>query len=61
MRSTPSQPRSPNLSLDRFSNERVSKRSSLSLDLNANEDRLSDNSLSDNMEDGERPCVSVCV
>ncbi|XP_060755908.1 protein Aster-C isoform X2 [Neoarius graeffei] len=50
-RSTPSQPRTPNLSLNRFSNERVSKRSSLSLDLNANEDRLSDNSLTDSMEE----------
>ncbi|KAF7691680.1 protein Aster-C isoform X1 [Silurus meridionalis] len=57
-RSTPSQPRSPNLSLDRFSNERLSKRSSLSLDLNANEDRLSDNSVSDSMEEVERDCVS---
>ncbi|XP_062841903.1 protein Aster-C isoform X2 [Trichomycterus rosablanca] len=50
--------RSPNLSLDRFSNERVSKRSSLSLDLNANEDRLLDNSLSDSMEEVERECAS---
>ncbi|XP_053084111.1 protein Aster-C isoform X3 [Pangasianodon hypophthalmus] len=60
VRSTPSQPRSPNLSLDRFSNEQVSKRSSLSLDLNANEDRLSDNSLSDSMEEGERPMEREC-
>ncbi|KAF5903635.1 GRAM domain-containing protein 1C isoform X1 [Clarias magur] len=58
VRSTPSHPRSPNLSLDRFSNDRVSKRSSLSLDLNANEDRLSDNSLSDDLEDVEREYVS---
>ncbi|XP_058232430.1 protein Aster-C [Hemibagrus wyckioides] len=58
VRSTPSQPRSPNLSLDRFSNERVSKHSSLSLDLNANEGRLSDNSLSDSMEEAERDCLS---
>ncbi|XP_017308944.1 protein Aster-C isoform X1 [Ictalurus punctatus] len=58
VRSTPSQPRSPNLSLDRISNERVAKHSSLSLDLNANEDRISDNSLSDSMEDVERDCVS---
>lgn len=57
-RSTPSHPRSPNLSLDRFSNERVSKRSSLSLDLNANEDRPSDNSLSDNVEEIEGECMS---
>ncbi|XP_060717451.1 protein Aster-C isoform X1 [Tachysurus vachellii] len=58
VRSTPSQPRSPNLSLDRFSNERASKHSSLSLDLNANEGRLSDNSLSDSMEEAERDYLS---
>ncbi|KAK3541638.1 hypothetical protein QTP86_033739, partial [Hemibagrus guttatus] len=58
VRSTPSQPRSPNLSLDRFSNERVSKHSSLSVDLNANEGRLLDNSLSDSMEEAEQDCLS---
>ncbi|XP_007249088.2 protein Aster-C isoform X1 [Astyanax mexicanus] len=59
-RSTASRQRSPDLSLERFSNERMSKRSSHSLDLNANEDRLSENSLSDSMEEGavERDCVS---
>ncbi|XP_072513769.1 protein Aster-C [Salminus brasiliensis] len=57
-RSTASRQRSPDLSLERFSHERVSKRSSHSLDLNANEDRLSENSLSDSMEEVERECVS---
>ncbi|KAL7840769.1 hypothetical protein AOLI_G00260920 [Acnodon oligacanthus] len=57
-RSTTSRQRSPDLSLERFSRERVSKRSSLSLDLNANEDRLSENSLSDSVEEVERDCVS---
>ncbi|XP_017572767.1 protein Aster-C [Pygocentrus nattereri] len=57
-RSTTSRQRSPDLSLERFSHERVSKRSSLSLDLNANEDRLTENSLSDSMEEVERDCVS---
>ncbi|KAK9953337.1 hypothetical protein ABG768_017339 [Culter alburnus] len=51
--STPSHQRSPNLSLNRSGSERVSKRSSLSLDLNANEDQLSDNSRSDSLEEGE--------
>ncbi len=36
----------------------MSKRSSLSLDLNANEDQLSDNSRSDSLEEGE---MCVCV
>uniref|UniRef100_A0A673G582 GRAM domain containing 1c n=1 Tax=Sinocyclocheilus rhinocerous TaxID=307959 RepID=A0A673G582_9TELE len=40
--------------------ERVSKHSSLSLDLNANEDQLSENSRSDSLEEGEM-CVCVCV
>ncbi|KAI4888004.1 hypothetical protein NFI96_034671 [Prochilodus magdalenae] len=57
-RSTASRQRSPDLSLERFSHERVSKRSSLSLDLNANEDRVSENSLSDSIEEVERDCVS---
>ncbi|XDV47465.1 hypothetical protein PO909_017085 [Leuciscus waleckii] len=51
--STPSHQRSPNLSLNRSGSERVSKRSSLSLDLNANEDQLSENSRSDSLEEGE--------
>ncbi|KTG02622.1 hypothetical protein cypCar_00003426 [Cyprinus carpio] len=51
--STPSHQRSPNLSLNRSGSERVSKRSSLSLDLNANEDQLSDNSRSDSLEEVE--------
>ncbi|TSK98432.1 GRAM domain-containing protein 1C [Bagarius yarrelli] len=59
VRYTPSQPRTPNLSLDGFSNERMSKQSSLSLDLNANEGRLTDNSLSDSMEEAERDCLSL--
>uniref|UniRef100_A0A672NDK5 GRAM domain containing 1C n=1 Tax=Sinocyclocheilus grahami TaxID=75366 RepID=A0A672NDK5_SINGR len=49
--STPSHQRSPNLSLNRSGSERVSKHSSLSLDLNANEDQLSDNSRSDSLEE----------
>ncbi|XP_051738459.1 protein Aster-C isoform X2 [Ctenopharyngodon idella] len=51
--STPSHQRSPNLSLNRSGSERVSKRSSHSLDLNANEDQLSDNSRSDSLEEVE--------
>lgn len=51
--STPSHQHSPNLSLNRSGSERVSKRSSLSLDLNANEDQLSDNSRSDSLEEVE--------
>ncbi|XP_056104874.1 protein Aster-C isoform X2 [Rhinichthys klamathensis goyatoka] len=56
--STPSHQRSPNLSLNRSGSERVSKRSSLSLDLNANEDQLSDNSRSDSLEEVEE-CETV--
>ncbi|KAF4095864.1 protein Aster-C isoform X2 [Onychostoma macrolepis] len=57
--STPSHQRSPNLSLNRSGSERVSKRSSLSLDLNANEDQLTDNSRSDSQEEvEERETVS---
>ncbi|XP_026056264.1 GRAM domain-containing protein 1C-like isoform X1 [Carassius auratus] len=51
--STPSHQRSPNLSLNHSGSERVSKRSALSLDLNANEDQLSDNSRSDSLEEVE--------
>lgn len=51
--SPPSRQRSPNLSLNRSGSDRVSKRSSLSLDLNANEDQLSDNSRSDSLEEAE--------
>ncbi|ROK23357.1 GRAM domain-containing protein 1C [Anabarilius grahami] len=56
--STPSHQRSPNLSLNRSGSERVSKRSSLSLDLNANEDQLSNNSRSDSLEEVEE-CEKV--
>lgn len=52
-RSTPSQRRSPAPSLDRLAPERVSKRSSLSLDLNANENEVSEQSGSDSIEDVE--------
>ncbi|KAK1807021.1 hypothetical protein P4O66_004849 [Electrophorus voltai] len=57
-RSTPSCHRSPALPLHRFAPERTSKCSSLSLDLNANESRLSDSSLSGSMEEVERECAS---
>lgn len=57
--SPPSRQRSPNLSLNRSGSDRVSKRSSLSLDLNANEDQLSDNSRSDSFEEGT--CLTLCV
>ncbi|KAK7123762.1 hypothetical protein R3I93_022010 [Phoxinus phoxinus] len=56
--STPSHQRSPNLSLNQSGSERVSKHSSLSLDLNANEDQLSDNSRSDSLEEVEE-CETV--
>ncbi|XP_035514131.1 protein Aster-C-like [Morone saxatilis] len=52
-RSTPSQRRSPVPSLDRLAPERVSKRSSLSLDLNANENGVSEQSGSESIEDVE--------
>ncbi|XP_033494108.1 protein Aster-C isoform X1 [Epinephelus lanceolatus] len=52
-RSTPSQRRSPVPSLDRLAPERVSKRSSLSLDLNANENEASEQSGSESIEDVE--------
>uniref|UniRef100_UPI0037E73226 protein Aster-C isoform X2 n=1 Tax=Semicossyphus pulcher TaxID=241346 RepID=UPI0037E73226 len=52
-RSTPSQRRSPAPSLDRLASERGSKRSSLSLDLNANENGVSEPSGSESIEDVE--------
>ncbi|KAM4606369.1 protein Aster-C isoform 2-T2 [Polymixia lowei] len=52
-RNTISQQRSPVPPLDRFALERVSKRSSLSLDLNANLDGLSDQSASESAEEVE--------
>ncbi|KAM7390472.1 hypothetical protein PAMA_008569 [Pampus argenteus] len=58
-RSTRSQQRSPAPSLDHVSPEQVSKRSSLSLDLNANENSASDQSGSESIEDvDERVGVS---
>ncbi|XP_036377252.1 protein Aster-C [Megalops cyprinoides] len=55
LRVTPSRQRSPD-PLDRQAPERSSKRSSLSLDLNANEDQLSEHSGSESVEEEERPC-----
>nr|XP_040022808.1 protein Aster-C [Gasterosteus aculeatus aculeatus]XP_040022809.1 protein Aster-C [Gasterosteus aculeatus aculeatus] len=52
-RGTPSQRRSPAPSLDRLAPERVSKRSSLSLDLNSNENDASEQSGSESIEDVE--------
>ncbi|XP_049913138.1 protein Aster-C isoform X2 [Epinephelus moara] len=52
-RSTPSQRRSPVPSLDRLAPERMSKCSSLSLDLNANENDASEQSGSESIEDVE--------
>uniref|UniRef100_A0A3B4URE3 GRAM domain containing 1C n=1 Tax=Seriola dumerili TaxID=41447 RepID=A0A3B4URE3_SERDU len=52
-RNTPSMRRSPVPSLDRAASERVSKRSSLFLDLNANENGVSEQSGSDSMEEVE--------
>ncbi|XP_037312271.1 protein Aster-C [Pungitius pungitius] len=52
-RGTPSQRRSPAPSLDRLAPERVSKRSSLSLDLNSNENEASEQSGSESIEDLE--------
>ncbi|XP_023272750.1 GRAM domain-containing protein 1C [Seriola lalandi dorsalis] len=52
-RNTPSMQRSPVPSLDRAAPERVSKRSSLFLDLNANENGVSEQSGSDSMEEVE--------
>lgn len=53
-RNTPSQSRSPILSMDRLLQERVAKRSSLSLDLNANENGLSEQSGSESLDEGEK-------
>lgn len=65
---TLSQQRSPVPSLDRLAPERVSKRSSHSLDLNANENGVSEQSGSESLEDGRRGhnlgtggCSSSCV
>nr|XP_019943368.1 PREDICTED: GRAM domain-containing protein 1C isoform X1 [Paralichthys olivaceus] len=52
-RNTPSQRRSPAPSLDRLVPERTSKRSSLSLDLNANENGASEQSCSESIEEVE--------
>ncbi|XP_040921446.1 protein Aster-C isoform X2 [Toxotes jaculatrix] len=52
-RNTPSQQRSPAPSLDRLGPERVSKRSSLSLDLNANENGVSEQTGSESNEEVE--------
>lgn len=52
-RSTPTPRRSPVPPLDRLAPERASKRSSLSLDLNANENGVSEQSGSDSIEDVE--------
>lgn len=53
-RNTPSQRHSPAPSLDRLVPERVSKRSMLSLDLNANENGVSEQSGSESIDDGKR-------
>ncbi|KAM9839329.1 protein Aster-C isoform 2-T2 [Aulostomus maculatus] len=53
-RSVQSQRRSPAPSLDRSAPERVSKRSSLSVDLNANENGVSEQSGSESVEEEER-------
>uniref|UniRef100_A0A3Q3VX28 VASt domain-containing protein n=1 Tax=Mola mola TaxID=94237 RepID=A0A3Q3VX28_MOLML len=52
-RNTSTQPRSPVPSLDRLAPERVSKRSSLPLDLNANENSVSEPSGSESIEEEE--------
>ena len=52
-RTSPTQQRSPAPALDRLAPERVSKRSSLSLDLNANENGVTEPSGSESVEDGE--------
>nr|XP_046227298.1 protein Aster-C isoform X2 [Scatophagus argus] len=52
-RNTSSQRRSPAPSLDRFAPERLSKRSTLSLDLNANENGPSEQSGSESIEEAE--------
>lgn len=53
-RNTPSQRRSPAPQLDRLVPERISKRSSLSLDLNANENGVSEESGSESEEEGDK-------
>uniref|UniRef100_A0A3B4BLU3 VASt domain-containing protein n=1 Tax=Periophthalmus magnuspinnatus TaxID=409849 RepID=A0A3B4BLU3_9GOBI len=53
IRNTPSQNRRPVPLLDRGAPERVSKRSSLSLDLNANENGISEQSGSESVEEGK--------
>ncbi|XP_034052582.1 protein Aster-C-like isoform X2 [Gymnodraco acuticeps] len=57
-RSPPSQRRSPAPSLDRLAPERVSKRSALSLDLNANQNDASEQSGSETNEDVEERVVT---
>ncbi|XP_034004133.1 protein Aster-C [Trematomus bernacchii] len=57
-RSPPSQPRSPAPSLDRLAPERVSKRSALSLDVNANQNDASEQSGSETNEDVEERVVT---
>ncbi|XP_034025301.1 protein Aster-C isoform X2 [Thalassophryne amazonica] len=57
-RNTPSQRHSPAPSLDRLVPERTSKCSSLSLDLNANENELSEQSGSEGIDEEERVGVS---
>ncbi|XP_029003004.1 protein Aster-C [Betta splendens] len=52
-RNTPSQRRSPVPSMDRLAQERLSKRSALSLDLNANENGVSELSGSESLEEVE--------
>ncbi|XP_030253383.1 protein Aster-C isoform X1 [Sparus aurata] len=52
-RTTPTQQRNPAPALDRLAPERVSKRSSLSLDLNANENGATEQSGSESVEDVE--------
>ncbi|KAM8731124.1 protein Aster-C isoform 4-T4 [Acanthopagrus schlegelii] len=52
-RTSPTQQRSPAPALDRLAPERVSKRSSLSLDLNANENGVTEPSGSESVEDVE--------
>lgn len=61
-RNTPSQRRSPAPQLDRLVPERVSKRSSLSLDLNANENGMSEESGSESEEEGDKmPLRAWCM
>ncbi|KAJ8413163.1 hypothetical protein AAFF_G00091590 [Aldrovandia affinis] len=55
-RLTPSRQRSSDTPLDRHASERSSKHSFLSLDLNANEDRISEHSDTESPEEEERVC-----